>query len=239
MPRPPHTDIRQDPHDREIGRGCRSRRLLDWPDPPPRPGELASGAGRAPGLGLGHDVESSDARLTHWAQLALRFDLARDFARAAGRGKGWDDLDARLVGNAATSDLTLDERQSAMPLWAIACSPLDAGDDLLRLDPAGLALLINDELIAINQAGIPARPILNDRHRPVPVWTSRQDDGSHVVALFNCDGRESREVEVPLADLDLPGPARVCNLWSHQDLGLINGKIAASPSPLAPADLSA
>ncbi len=182
-------------------------------------------------LRVGDDVESYDAKLTHWPQVALRFDHARDSAWAAGRGKGWNDLDALLVGTAAATDLTLDERRSAMTLWAIACSPLYAGDDLTTLDPAGLALLTNDELIAINQAGIPARPLHADRRRGDQVWTSRQDDGSHVVALFNLDGNEARDVAVGTTELGLDGNALVRDLWSHQNLGPIAGKFAASLPP--------
>ena len=184
-------------------------------------------------LRTGGDVESYDDKLTHWPQVAERFGHARDFGWASARGKGWNDLDALLVGNGAMTGLSLDERRSAMTLWAIACSPLYAGDDLTRLDPAGLALLTNDEVIAVNQAGLPARPVGGVKGEAPQVWTTRQDDGSLVVALFNRDGKSPQDVVVPLADLGWTGPARLRDLWSHQDAGAATERIEANLAPHA------
>lgn len=184
-------------------------------------------------LRTGGDVESYDAQLTHWPQVAERFGHARDFGWAAGRGKGWNDLDALLVGNGAMTGLTLDERRSAMTLWAIACSPLYSGDDLTRLDPDGLDLLTNDEVIAVDQAGLPARPVGAIDRRGPQAWASRQDDGSVVVALFNLDGKAPRDLDVVLTDLGWAGPARLRDLWTHQDVGTAAGRIEANLAPHA------
>jgi len=40
-----------------------------------------------------------------------------------------------------------------MTLWAVEAAPLYIGDDLTKLDPYGLSLLTNDEVIAVDQAG--------------------------------------------------------------------------------------
>ena len=70
----------------------------------------------------------------------------------AGPG-GWNNLDSLDVGNGAMDGLTNAERQSYMTLWAIEAAPLYTGDDLTKLDPYGLSLLTNDEVIAVDQAG--------------------------------------------------------------------------------------
>ena len=174
-------------------------------------------------LRTGGDVESYDDKLTHWPQVAARFDHARDFAWAVGPGKGWNDLDALLVGNGALTGLSLDERRSAVTLWSVTCAPLYAGDDLTKLDPDGLTLLTNDELIAVNQAGIPAQPSNALRARSEPVWTSRQADASHVVALFNRSD-EGRLVAFDRGDVDFAPASQIRDLWSHQDLGPIGDR---------------
>ena len=177
----------------------------------------------------GNDVESYDSKLTHWPQVALRWPQARDSVWAAGRGKGWNDLDALLVGNATMTDLTQDERRSAMTLWAIACSPLYSGDDLTKLDPFGLELLTNDEVIAVDQAGIPAQPIGST----LEVWSSLQADGSRVVALFNLDAQATRTITVNLADLGIATPARAHDLWLDRDIDAVATRLEATLPPHA------
>ena len=146
---------------------------------------------------------------------------------------GWNDLDALLVGNGAMTGLTLDERRSAATLWAIAGSPLYSGDDLTQLDPDGLDLLTNDEVIAVNQAGRVARPVGAARDQAPQVWSGRQDDGSLVVALFNRDGTAARDVAVSLADLGWAGPARLRDLWARRDAGTAADRIDAHLAPHA------
>ena len=63
------------------------------------------------------------------------------------------------------------ERQSYMTLWAIEAAPLYSGDDLTKLDPYGLSLLTNDEVIAVDQAGNPARPVSQATDQQV--WYAR------------------------------------------------------------------
>ena len=46
---------------------------------------------------------------------------------------------------------THDEQRTMMTLWVIARSPLILGADMTKLDEATLALLTNDEVLAVNQ----------------------------------------------------------------------------------------
>jgi hypothetical protein len=182
-------------------------------------------------LRVAGDVESYDDKLTHWPQITWRFDAARKYAWAAGRGKGWNDLDSLLVGNGEMTGLTPDERRSAMTLWAVACSPMYSGDDLTKLDALGLQLLTNDEVIAVQQSGNVAAPVGgNDKEQ---VWAAKNRDGSVTVALFNRDGKETRTVTATWKDLGLSGPAKVRDLWTHEDLGASDGPFAATLSPHA------
>ena len=124
--------------------------------------------------------------------------------------------------------LTPGERQTVMTLWAISCSPLYVGDDLTKLDPAGLALLTNDEVIALDQAGSPAAPLAGR----LDVWVSAGADGGRTVALFNLSD-ERATITAQRADLGLVGAARVRDLWGHTDLGAFSGSLSAALAPHA------
>ena len=178
----------------------------------------------------GQDVESYDEKLTHWPQISWRFQEARDFAWAAGKGKGWNDLDSLLVGNGEMSGLSPDERRSAMTLWAIACSPLYVGDDLTKLDAFGVELLTNDEVIAVQQSGNVAAPV--DKGNEDQIWAAQNQDGSVTLALFNRDNK-TRTIVALWKDISLKSPAQVRDLWTHQNLGTANQKFEATLAPHA------
>ena len=178
----------------------------------------------------GQDVESYDEKLTHWPQISWRFQEARDFAWAAGRGKGWNDLDSLLVGNGEMSGLSPDERRSAMTLWAIACSPLYVGDDLTKLDDFGLQLLTNDEVIAVQQTGSVAAP--TDKGNEDQIWSAKNADSSLILALFNRDNK-TQTISVSWRDLALKNHVHVRDLWAHQDLGVVPSQFAATLAPHA------
>jgi hypothetical protein len=137
---------------------------------------------------------------------------------------GWNNLDALDVGNGAMDGLTEAERQSAMTLWAISASPLTIGDDLTRLDAYGRSLLTNREVLAVDQQGLPARPVSPTGDREV--WGMRNADGSYTVALFNL-GSKPAPVSAYWSSFGFGGPAQVRDLWSRRDLGARDGGIEA------------
>jgi hypothetical protein len=141
----------------------------------------------------------------------------------AGPG-GWNNLDALDVGNGRMDGLTTAERQSYMTLWAISGSPLVIGDDLTKLDAYGTKLLTNSEVIAVDQQGIPARPVSPSGDRQV--WGMRNADGSYTVALFNL-GETAATVTAYWTSFGFAGGASVRDLWSHRELGRHVDAIAA------------
>ena len=180
----------------------------------------------AQGRRITTDVETYGPTLTGWGSIPRAFEAARDWAGEAGAGKGWNDLDSLDIGSGAMDGLTSDERQTVMTLWAVSCSPLYTGDDLTKLDSAGLALLTNDEVIAVDQAGRPAAPLAGNPD----VWVSTGEDGSKTVALFN-QGDTARVVTVQPSDLGVAGSVRARDLWEHTDLGVLTGSVSV---PLPP-----
>ncbi len=148
--------------------------------------------------------------LTIWSKVALRFtDVVRWLPFAGpggindGSSGGWNDLDTLELGNGDRDGITPDERQSMFTLWAITCAPLYLGSDLTKMDPADLALLTNRDLIAIDQAGIPARPldIQHLRTKPQQAWLTPYPDGSAILAIFNLDTAPA-EIKLTWREID-------------------------------------
>ncbi|HET6502707.1 MAG TPA: fibronectin type III domain-containing protein [Amycolatopsis sp.] len=170
------------------------------------------------------DVECYCNTLVTWNNsVKQRWNDVVQWIPDAGPGH-WNNLDSLDVGNGTMDGITDAERQSYMTLWAISGAPLYSGDDLTTLDSYGLSLLTNDEVIAVDQAGIPARPLSQSSDQQV--WYSRNPDGSYTVALFNL-GTTAANVTAEWRDLGITSPAQVRDLWSHSDLGTVNGSFGA------------
>ncbi|MET8852883.1 CBM35 domain-containing protein [Amycolatopsis sp. NPDC004625] len=161
------------------------------------------------------DVECYCDTLVTWnASVKQRWNDVVQWIPDAGPGH-WNNLDSLDVGSGKMDGLTEAERQSYMTLWAIEAAPLYLGDDLTRLDDYGVKLLTNDEVIAVDQAGIPAKPV--SRTTDQQVWYNRNADGSYTVALFNLAAVPAR-VTADLAQLGITGPVRIRDLWAHDDV---------------------
>lgn len=166
------------------------------------------------------DVECYCDTLVTWNNsVKQRWNDVVQWIPHAGPGR-WNNLDSLNVGNAEMDGLNEAERLSYTTLWAIESSPLYLGDDLTTLDDYGLSLITNDEVIAINQAGRPAKPLSQATRQQV--WFSRQADGSYVVALFNLDDVPKR-VTASWADLGIAGKASVRDIWNRRNLGSTDG----------------
>jgi hypothetical protein len=171
------------------------------------------------------DVECYCNTLVTWNNsVKIRWDDVPAWTPWAGPG-GWNDLDSLDVGNGEMDGLTQDERQSYMTLWAISAAPLYTGDDLTKLDSFGLGLLTNREVIAVDQQGLPARPVTPTG--PAQVWGAKNADGTYTVALFNM-GSFPAKVTANWSSLGFGGPAAVRDLWQHEDLGSSSNSISAT-----------
>jgi hypothetical protein len=95
------------------------------------------------------------------------------------------------------------------------------GGDLRHLDDATLALLTNDEVLAVNQATRDNREVL--RSENVRIWQARPVQGEHrYAALFNMR-EQAQPLQVPLWQFGFEGVVRVRDLWQKQDLGVRSG----------------
>jgi hypothetical protein len=179
----------------------------------------------ANGWRIDTDVECYCGTLVTWNNsVKQRWADLPAWVQHAGPG-GWNDLDAINVGNGAMDGINNTERQSVATLWAISATPWYSGDDLTQLDSYGLSLLTNTEVLAVNEAGRPAKPVRTGVDQQV--WWARNADGSYTVALFNL-GSGTANVTANWSDFGFTGGGAVRDLWSRTDLGTYQGGFSAS-----------
>jgi hypothetical protein len=127
------------------------------------------------------------------------------------------------------SNLTNAQRQTAMTLWSIAAAPLQLGDDLTLLDTTGIQLLTNDEVIAVDQSGVPGQLVNSPAvGNNTPVWAQSLCGGSFYVGLFNLASTSNPSVGVEWSQLGFSGSATVRDLWAHVNLGILSGGYTTS-----------
>jgi alpha-galactosidase len=97
-----------------------------------------------------------------WPQLYSQFDRLRDWTPFRGPGH-FPDADMLPLGTISmgkrTTNFTPDEQVTLMTLWSIARSPLILGADLTKLDDATLALITNDDVLAVDQGSTKNREL--------------------------------------------------------------------------------
>jgi hypothetical protein len=125
--------------------------------------------------------------------LALHDQFARLAAWNPHRRPGaWPDADMLPLGSLVMGErmtrFTPDEQRTMMTLWSIARSPLMHGGDLTKTDDATLALLTNDEVLAVNQQSTNNRPLFD--HDELIAWTADVPGSpDKYLAVFNVRDR--------------------------------------------------
>ena len=168
----------------------------------------------ANGWRIDGDVECYCSTLTTWNNVSSRFNDVlgwQQFSHAGAR----NDLDSIELGNGNSVGITTDERRTQMTLWTLSAAPLLLGTDLTHLDSGDLTLLTNDEVIAIDQAGVAAQQLVGGNTQ---VWSAKQPDGSVAVGLFNLGGGGA-SVTATWSMLGISGSADVRDVWAKKDLG--------------------
>ena len=129
----------------------------------------------------------SDDFWDHWSLLNSQFDRLDQWSRWRRPG-AWPDADMLPIGTIEMGRktwFTHDEEVTLMTLWSIARSPLMVGADLTKLDAQTLALLTNDEVIAVNQSSSNNRQLFRNAQGGVAWIADPGAGGGKYVALFN------------------------------------------------------
>jgi alpha-galactosidase len=136
----------------------------------------------------------------------------------------WNDPDMLEVGNGGMKH---DEYLTHMSLWALLAAPLLAGNDIRSMNDETKAILTNPEVIAVDQdsKGTQAHRVWDEG--PLEVWARPLADGSSAVGLFN-RGESEFKITVDFNSIGITSPARVRDLWQHQDVGMVTGSYTAA-----------
>jgi len=155
------------------------------------------------------------------------------------RPGAWNDADMLVLGrnvwaggkdfDAGASRLTPNEQYTHMTMWCMFASPLMIGCDLTAIDDFTLALLTNDEVLAVDQdaLGAAAARVAEDAAAGTEIWARPLADGTFALALFNADDEE-QTVRVSFADLGLVGAWAVRDLWRQADEGVFDAAYSVS-----------
>lgn len=170
--------------------------------------------------------------LDMWSNLqSVGFRQAGREARV--RPGHWNDTDMLVVGtlgwgpNLRPTRLTPNEQMTHLALWAIQAAPLFIGADLSRLDSFTLALLTNDEVLAVNQDPKGKAGTRVWRSPRLEVWARPLSDGALAVGLFN-RGLAPAAVTARWSDLGLRGSQQVRELWRRRHLGTFDDSFTAT-----------
>lgn len=161
------------------------------------------------------ECEGDCSKLTNWPRIYARFRDLPGWENASGRSVGWNDLDSLEVIDGAADGLSNEEKRSAVGLWALANAPIILGGDLRNIDPFGKQLLTNDEVLAVDQTGKPAKQVLDG---DLEVWASNLGDGSYYVGIFNMNAT-AVQANIPWNLLGFSYASAVRDLWAHRELG--------------------
>lgn len=167
------------------------------------------------------ECEGDCSKLTNWPRIYTRFRDLPGWQIAAGPGVGWNDLDSLELVDGDADGLSNPEKRSALGLWALANAPLTLGGDLTHMDAYGKQLLTNDEVLAVDQSGKPAKQVLDG---DVEVWASNLGGGRYYVGVFNINATKTRAY-IPWSLLGFAHAVEVRDLWAHRELGPMAGGV--------------
>jgi alpha-galactosidase len=144
----------------------------------------------------------------------MNLDMQRNLEKYAGPGH-WNDPDMLEVGNGR---LTQQEERAHFSLWCMLAAPLIAGNDLRHMTKETLAVLTNEEMIAIDQDKLGKQGYLIVDHSDYQVYMKPLSDGDTAICLFN-RGDTIKSVTVNWAELRIGNNFKLRDVWKHSAAG--------------------
>ena len=141
----------------------------------------------------------------------------------------YNDMDMLEVGRSMSEE----EDKTHFGMWCIMSSPLLIGCNMATLRERPLALLKNEELIALNQdpLGLQAYVVQHIGETYVLAKDILSLHGkTRAVALYNPSDREE-EMCISFSEVDLGGQVMVRDLFEHEDMGTMEGALTVVVPP--------
>jgi hypothetical protein len=171
----------------------------------------------------------SDDFWDEWRYLRQNFLLLQIWG-GVGRPGAWPDADMLPLGRIGIraerggdrmTRFTRDEQRTLMSLWSIAQSPLMFGGDLPSNDEFTLALLTNDEVLAVDQKATGGQSVSENGDRVV--WAaSATGSNAKYVAVFNLGAANAIDIPLEWGAVGMTGRSTLRDLWERKDMGAID-----------------
>ena len=172
------------------------------------------------------DCEYSHGTWSSWGVLKI-LDMQKDLRKYAGPGH-WNDPDMMEVGNGMSQA----EDRSHFAMWAMLAAPLIAGNDLRAMSAETLAILSNQEVIAVDQDELGIQGFIyadNYQDTSLQIWFKPLQNGDWAMAILNRGDKQSlltfdwknEKVQDDLSQRATEFAQQVYqirNLWSGQEL---------------------
>ena len=120
-------------------------------------------------------------------------------------------------GDPRMSLLTHDEQQTLMTLWSVARSPLMFGGNLPDNDEFTLALISNDEVLAVDQKASASKELFT-RGNQVAWVAEIPGSTAKYLAVFNIGDGSEETIQVNWDELGLSGECAVRDVWVKKEL---------------------
>jgi alpha-galactosidase len=166
------------------------------------------------------------------SNISDEFTAAYNWSVANGITPGhWPDADMLPLGTIGSRACAFSHNQQVMvmTLWAIMPSPLIFGGQPTKLasDTWTLALLTNEEVLAVNQDALGSRGKRVAQKGNTEVWSKDLSGGRKAVALFN-RGTDDATVSATFAQLGVSGTPAVRDLWHRMDVTGVASQISVN-----------
>lgn len=187
---------------------------------------------------VGHLWRTTGDIVDRWDAMMDIFDKQKDLAKYAGPGK-WNDPDMLEVGNGGMTD---EEYKTHFSLWCMLAAPLMAGNDLRDMSKETLAILTNQEMIAVNQDTLGKQAFCFRDNGDYEIWVKKLAGDEKAVCLLNrSDETKTVEVNLPLllkandsywsTDPYEMGNYTVRDLWEHKTVKTDESPMNVTMSP--------
>ncbi|HEY5957088.1 MAG TPA: putative Ig domain-containing protein, partial [Polyangiaceae bacterium] len=198
----------------------------------------------SPGPNQPKDVSVLNANANMWrtvndfwdtnglSNISDEFTAAYNWSITTGITRGhWPDADMLPLGTIGNRACAFSHNQQVMvmTLWTIMPSPLIFGGQPTKLssDAWTLALLTNEEVLAVNQDALGSRGKRIAQTGTTEVWTKDLSGGRKAVALFNL-GTQDATVSATFAQIGVSGTPAVRDLWHRADVTGMTNQISVN-----------
>ena len=173
------------------------------------------------------------AHSPYWQYAVSEIGFAQDrWSPFAGAGH-WNDPDMLVVGKVGwgkphESGLTANEQYTHISLWCLLSAPLLIGCDMEHLTPFTVALLSNDEVLALDQDALGKQAVRVATVGPIDIFSKELEDGSRALGFFNRGSETHTCTFDKLERIDLKSRYQVRDLWRQTDLQTIEKKMTVT-----------